>query len=195
MKKQEILNAIENLSYYKKFNNPKGLPLTKGSYLGTKCERYINLKETRCHKDNPNWITKFHKFLGLPLIAIGITNTPEGIRPIFIFEETKKETPKDFPEIGPTQIESILLQIILNLQNEIIEDISNRYHLTILEIQSLLMPIAAGSHKFHLTFDYNKPDAPIISGYQQKWESDNMASALMLAQYEAIEHFMQIFTK
>lgn len=201
MKRQEIINVIENLAHYKNFNNPEGLPI---AHLDYKCERYINLKSTRSHKDNPHWITRFHQFLGSPLIAIGITNTPEyGMVPIFIFEPGPKKNPinpdylhiQDFIGLDPSRIDAILLQIAMNLQNEIIEDIMNYANIKVLEIHGMLLPQSIGNNALHLNFDFNKPDTPITSGYQKTWKSYALAESLILAQYEAIEYYMQYLTR
>lgn len=160
MRRQEILNAIENLAYYKKFNNPKGLPLTKDTYLGIKCERYINLKATQTHKDNPHWLPKIHQHVGSPLIALGITNDPEyGMVPTCIFEkDTPKESIKpdylhikDFIGLDPSRIDALLLEILMQLQNEIIHDIENHTHIYIFEFQGILLPRSIGNMHFTLT--------------------------------------------
>ena len=206
MRRQEILNAIENLAYYKKFNNPTGLPLTKDTYLGIKCERYINLKATQTHKDNPHWLPKIHQHVGSPLIALGITNDPEyGMVPTCIFEkDTPKESIKpdylhikDFIGLDPSRIDALLLEILMQLQNEIIEDIQNNTHIYIFEFQGILLPRSIGKHALHLNFDLNPEsyDTPMESGYQKTWTSYALAESLLLAQYEAIEFYMGILTK
>ena len=85
----------------------------------------------------------------------------------------------------------------MQLQNEIIYDIENYAHIKVFQFQGILLPRSIGKHALHLNFDLNPEayDDPMTSGYQKTWESHELADALLLAQYEAIEFYMGILTK
>ena len=196
MKQETILMMLENLTKYKKFNSPEGLPSVKDLDIS---EDYLNLTLTQCYKDNPDWLNGFNTDrIGWSPLAITWVLQTENKVPYLIFGDDREidfikldsEQIAEYLGMNPSNIEALLLQIIKDLHAEIIAKFSDLFNIDLINIQGFDLPLYL--FRKGLNLDFNYQGTLLKMGYRESWVSKYPKEILLLTQYEAVKAYLSI---
>lgn len=194
MEKETILKLLQNLSKFKPFNSPEGLPIVKGSDYGKNC---LNLTLTESYKKNPDWLNGFNTDVetGWTLLSISWTT---GKYPYCLFGDDVETDTIDFDleEIAeyvglkPTNIIALFMEMLKDLQNEVITKFSELFDIELVEVQGFKLPKYL--FKKGLTLEFNYVGTLPKAGYTETWVSKSLKEILLMAQYEAVKAYLSI---
>lgn len=196
MKQETILMMLENLTKYKKFNSPEGLPLIED--LDTS-EDYLNLTLTECHKDNPDWLNGFNtdQIGWSPLAITWVPKTDDKVPYLIFGDDVETDSIKcdleqiaEYLGMNPSNIEALLLQVIKDLHAEIIAKFSDLFNIDLINIEGFDLPRYL--FKKGLNFDFNYQGTLLKMGYRESWVSKYPKELLLLTQYEAVKAYLSI---